>query len=111
MMTLSHGQDYCISLCEEKYSIQLSFVLLPGGGHLAEYRIELLKYFQSKLEVVMEDFMSATSKPIAYIPCCYCSELHMELQLLLKQEQQRCPKNTKPIPGKYYRDLVTDQGL
>ena len=35
MMALSQGQRYCISLCEEKYSIQLSFVLLPGGGHLA----------------------------------------------------------------------------
>ena len=111
MLTLSRGQNYCISLCEEKYSIQLSFVLLPGGGHLAEHRVELLQYFQSKLEVIINDFMSATSKPIAYIPCYYCSKLHMELQLLFKEEQQYCPKNMKPIPEEYYRDLVTDQGL
>ena len=110
MMALSQGQRYCISLCEEKYSIQLSFVLLPGGGHLAEHRRELLQYFRSKLEVVMEDFMEATSKPIAFIPCCYCSQLHVELEMLLMGEQQDCPENIDPIPTQYYCDLITDQG-
>ena len=110
MMALSHGQCYCISLCEEKYSIQLSFVFVPGGEHLAEHRIELLQYFQSKLEVVMEDFMHATSKPVAFIPCCYCTQQHMELQLLLDGVQQYCPENTCPVPERYYCDLVIDQG-
>ena len=112
MMSLSRGQHYCISLCEEKYSIQLSFIFLQGGGHLAEHRIELLQYFQSKLEVVMEDFMSAASKPVSFIPCCHCSDLHVELQLLLDGEQQVCPnKNMQPIPEQHYCDLVKDQGL
>ena len=92
MMSLSRGQHYCISLCEEKHSIQLSFIFLQGGGHLAEHRIELLQYFQSKLEVVMEDFMCATSKPVAYIPCYYCNQLHVELQLLFQNDQQDCPE-------------------
>ena len=111
MMVLSRGQYYCISLCEEKYSIQLSFVFLPGGGHLAEHRIELLQYFQSKLEAVMADFMSATTKPVAYIPCCYCNKLHVELKLLLEGEQQHCPRKNQHLLDHHYCDLVTDQGL
>ena len=110
MMSLSRGQCYCISLCEEKYSIQLSLVFLPGGGHSAEHRIELLQYFQSKLEAVMEDFMNATSKPVPYIPCCYCNQLHIELQLFIEKEQQFCPEGMQLIPRQYYCDLVTDQG-
>ena len=110
MMALSHGQRYSISLCEEKYSIRLSFVFLQGGGHLAKHRIELLQYFQSKLEAVMEDFMSATNKPLAYLPCYYCKQPHMELQMLFQKDQQDCPKTMQPIPGWYYHDLITDKG-
>ena len=111
MMRLSRGQCYCISLCEEKYSIRLSFVLSPGENNLAELRKELLEYFESKLKVVMEDFMNATSKAVAYFPCCYCSQLHAELQMLLEGEIQDCPNKLKPLPDHYYYDLVTDQGL
>ena len=111
MMVLSAGQYYCVNLCKERESIKLSFVLLPGGVHPAEHRIKLLQYFQSKLEKVMEDFMSATSKAVAYIPCYYCSELHMQLQSLLKGKQQHCPKKMQPIPIQHYHDLVNDQGL
>ena len=111
MMALGHGQRYCISCCEEKFSVCLSFVFLPTGGHSAERRKELLQYVQTNLEAVMEDFMSATKKPIAYIPCCYCKDLHVELQLLLEGEQQYCPKDLLPVPDHYYCDLITDEGL
>ena len=110
MMALSRGQRYCISYCEEKHSIQLSFVFLPSSGHLAVHRKDLLEYFQCNLEVIMEDFMNATSKPMAYIPCCFCSQLHVELQLLIEGEQQDCPETMQPIPQQHYCDLVTDQG-
>ena len=111
MMVLGPGHYYCVSRCREKDSIKLSFVILSEGDHPAEQRIELLQYFQSKLEQVMEDFMSASSKAMAYIPCCYCNRLHMELKLLLKGKQQHCPKKMQPIPVQHYHDLVNDQGL
>ena len=110
MMVLGPGQYYCVNLCKESNSIKLSFVLLPGGSHSAKQRIKLLQYFQSKLEQVMEDFMSATSKAVAYIPCCYCSQLHMELKSLRVGKQQHCPKEIQPIPLQHYYDLVNDQG-
>ena len=84
MMVLGLGQYYCVNSCKESNSVKLS---LPRGKHPAEQRLELLQYFQSKLEQVMEDFMSATSKAVAYIPCCYCSQLHMELKSLCMGKQ------------------------
>ena len=111
MMVLGRDQYYCLNICEEKYSLQLSFMLLPGGRHSADQRIEFLKYFESKLEMVMEDFMKASSKPVAYIPCCYCEDLHVEWQLLLEGEQQHCAIVEKPLPDDYYCDLITNEGV
>ena len=110
MMALSNGQSYCISLCEEKCSIRLSFVFLTEGDHLAKYRKELMEYFQLNLEAVIEDFMNATSKPVAYVPCYYCKQLHVKLQSLLEKKQLHCPDNAQPIPLWYYCDLVSDEG-
>jgi len=110
MMVLDDGQYYCVSLCEEKCSILVSFVLLLDGDPSANHRIELLNYFQYKLDEVMEDFMSASRKAEAYIPCCYCPELHFKLKLLHKKRKQHCPYKMQPIPKECY-DLITDQGL
>ena len=111
MMVLGRDQYYCLNICEEKYSLQLSFMLLPGGRHSADQRIEFLKYFESKLELVMKDFMKASSKPVACIPCCYCEDLHVELQPLLEREQQHCAIVEKPLPDDYYCDLITNKGV
>ena len=110
MMVLGRDQYYCINICEEKYSLQVSFMLLPGGRHCADQRIDLLKYFEFKLEMVMEDFMKASAKPVAYIPCCFCEELHVEFQLLLEGKQQHCASVEKPLPDEYYCDLITNKG-
>jgi len=85
--------------------------MFPGKNHSAEQRIELLQYFQSEIELVMEDFMNASSKPVAYIPCCYCSEFHLEFKSLLEGREQNCPKIMKPVPEEYYSELIADQGL
>ena len=111
-MVLGSGQYYCVSLCEELCSIQLSF-LLHGKEHSAEERVELLKYIQSKLELLMNDFMQASTKPKTYIPCYYedCSKLHVKLQMLQNGEEQHCPTKVKPIPDDYYCDLFPVKGL
>ena len=109
-MVLGNGQYYTVSLAEEKFSIQLSIILLPNTEHSAELRKDLLQYFMSKLDLVVEDFMSAAKKPIAYIPCCFCNQLHLRLSLLLQGKQQHCPIKNKPLLLKYYRTLVSDEG-
>jgi len=110
MMGLDDGQHYCVSLCEEKYSILVSFILLPRQNHSATHRIELLQDFQSKLDKVMEDFMNASRKAEAYIPCPDCPKLHFKYKWLCEKRVQRCPKTKLPIPKECY-DLINDQGL
>ena len=54
--------------------------------------------------------MKASTKPVAYIPCCFCDEFHVELQRLLEGEQQHCASVEKPLPDDYYCDLITNKG-
>ena len=111
-MVLGKGQYYCVSLHEEKHSIQLSFVL-HGKKHSADQRFELFQYIRSKLEMLMDDFIQASTKPRAYVPCYFmnCDYLHVELQLLDDGEGQYCPSAVKPIPDNYYSDLFPSKGL
>ena len=111
-MALGPEQYYTISLCEEKCSIQLSF-LQDKKSRSSEQCIDLLKYFEDKLHLLMKDFMQASTKPKAYIPCFYqdCSTLHIELDLLRNGEYQHCPTVEKLVPREYYCDLFTHQGL
>ena len=112
MMVLGHGQYYCISLHEEMCSIQLSF-LLHGKDHSADQRFELFQYIQSKLKLLMDDFMKASTKPRVYVPCYFtnCNKLHVELQPLCNGDDQHCHKEVKPVPNDYYSDLFTCSGL
>ena len=110
-MVLGRGQYYCVSLCEELCSIQLTF-LLHGKNHSALQRHELFQYIQSKIEQLMTNFMKASTKPKEYIPCYYkdCNKLHVELDRLCNGYEQHCPLEEKPIPDDYYCDLFPDQG-
>ena len=111
-MALGREQYYIISLHEEIYCIQLSF-LLEEKNHSFQQRYELFCYIQSKLEQLMSDFMQASTATKAYVPCFYpeCNKLHVQLQLMCDGEYQHCPTVEKRIPDDYYCDLFTDQGL
>ena len=111
-MVLGKGQYFCVSLCEELCSIQLTF-LLHGKNHSAKQRQELFQYIQLKIELFMDEFMNASTKPIAYIPCYYknCTKFHVELQMLCDGEDQHCPTQEEPVPDDYYCDLFTDHGM
>ena len=111
-MVLGRGQYYCVSLCEELCSIQLTY-LLHGKNHSAKQRQELFQYIQNNTELLMDEFMQASTKPKAYIPCYYqnCTKLHVELQLLCDSEDQHCPIQEEPVPDEYYCDLFPDHGM
>ena len=111
MMVLDHGQYYCVSLHEEIHTIQLSFVL-RGKDDAADQRLELFQYIQSKLELLMDDFMKATTKPRVYVPCYFlnCNRLHVELQALCDGKGQECSTVMKPVPDDYYSDLFAHKG-
>ena len=111
-MVLDRGQCYYINLSEDKFCIQLSF-LLYGKHHSPQHRLELFQYILSTLKHLMKDFMQASTAPTAYVPCYYqdCDKLHVELQLLCDGEYQYCPTVEKPIPDDYYCDLFPNKGL
>ena len=111
-MVLGRGQYYCVSLCEQFCTIQLTFIL-HRKDHSAKQRIELFQYIQSKIELLMKDFMQASTKPKAYIPCYYkdCSKLHVELELLYDVDGQHCPFKEEPLPDEYYKDLFPGPGI
>ena len=104
MMILSPGQFYCVSLCEERHSIQLDIILDKSTEKSAENRKQLVEFFQSTLEKIRQEFMGAARKPIPYVQCPYCPDLHIKYTNLFKGDV--C--DTKSIPLDYYQDLFTN---
>ena len=109
MMILSPGQFYCVSLCKQRNSIQLDVILDKSTAASAKHRKDLMKFFQATLENIRKDIMPAAAKPILYVECPYCHNLHIKYANLFKGGTQVC--KTESIPQKYYHDLFkTIQG-
>ena len=106
MMVLNHGQFYSVSLCKEKSSIQLDIILEKDAQSSTDSRKQLIEFFQIMLDQTCDVFMPASPKPVAYIPCPYCSELHIRYKNLLEKRPQLC--EIKSIPSDYYQDLIMD---
>ena len=100
MMVLSSNQFYCVSLCQERKSIQLDIILDKSTEDSAQHRKVLLEFFQSTLEQIRQEFMTAAAKPIGYIPCPHCSRLHIKFN---KRGIQLCDADI--IAEDYYQDL------
>ena len=112
MMILSPGQLYCISLSKERKSIQLDIILDKSTAVSAINRKELLEFFQSTLEQIRKDIMAASAKPILYVDCPYCPNLHIKYTNLFEQRTQLCNTSTELIPPDHYQDLFKNvQGI
>ena len=103
MMILSPGQFYCVSLSEERKSIQLDVILDKNTETSAKNRSELMEFFQSTLEQICQEVMAAATKPVGYVPCPHCPKLHIKFTNLFKGGVQLC--KTKSVPLDYYQDL------
>ena len=110
-IVLDRKQDYCVSLCEEISSIQLSFLLRKKDSS-AKHRYQLFQHIQACINKFMKDFMKASTTPKIYVPCYFkeCNDLHIELQLVCNKEYQYCHTEEEAIPDDYYFDLFSDQG-
>ena len=110
MMILSPGQFYCISLSKKRNSIKLDVILDKSTAESAKNRKELVEFFQSTLEQIRKEIMAASSKPIVFVECPYCPNLHIKYAKLFDGRTQLC--NTEPIPTDHYQDLFKDvQGI
>ena len=106
MMVLNHGQYYSVSLCNEKSTIQLDIILEKNIQSYGEIRKQLIDFFQGTLEQTCQEFMPASSKPVAYTPCPHCNELHIKYKNLLEERPHLC--NMKCVPSDYYQNLFKD---
>lgn len=112
MMILSPGQFYCVSLCQERNSIQLDIILDKATKMSADNRKELVEFFQSTLEQTQKQIMAAATKPVTYVKCPHCPNLHIKYANLFKGRQQLCKTKTECIPLDYYQDLFENiQGM
>ena len=103
MMVLNHGQYYSVSLCEAKNSIQVDIILGKSMKKSAEYRKQLIDFFQAALEKICNDIIPASSKPIPYIQCPHCDTIHLKLRNVLEGRALLC--NMIPVHQDYYQDL------
>ena len=102
-MILSPGQFYCVSLHEKTSTIQLDIILEKSTEMSAENRKDLVKFFQSTLEQIRQEMMAAATKPVCYIPCPHCPDLHIKYTNIFEGRAQLC--KTTSIPLNYYQDL------
>ena len=106
MMVLNQGQYYSVSLCKEKSSIQLDIILEQNVQSYGESREQLIDFFQIMLRRTCQEYIPASTTPVAYAPCPYCNELHIKYKSILEKRPQLC--NMKSIPLNYYQDLLKD---
>ena len=105
-MVLSHGQYYSVSLCEAKNSIQVDIILEQSMKRSAEHRKQLVDFFQITLEKICKDLIPASSKPVPYIQCPHCDNLHLKLRNLFEERAQLC--GIYSVHPDYYQNLFRD---
>ena len=103
MMVLSSNQFYCVSLRNLSNIIQLDVILDKNTEASATHRRLLVEFFHSTLEQIRKEIMPAAAKPIRFVPCPHCSQLHIKYDNLFKGGVQLC--KTKSIPKDHYQDL------
>ena len=106
LMVSNHGQYYSVSLCEEKSSIELDIILEQSMETSAENRKQLIGFFHTTLEKICNDLVPASSKPVPYIQCPHCDDLHLNLRNVFEGRAQLC--DMKSVPWDYYQDLFRD---
>ena len=102
-MVLSPGQFYCVSLCLQTRSIQLDVILDKSTKLSAENRKELIEFFDSTLGQILQQMMPAAAKPICYVKCPFCPNLHIKLKNVFEGRVQPC--GMQAIPLDYYQDF------
>ena len=106
-LQLGADQKYYISRCKEKSSIQLTIVVSGSDEKHTEERNNLIDYIYQSLTNIMNLFMPAAKDGLSlFVPCAWCSELHIELHDLDSNDTIFCPNNDdKCLPPSYYGDL------
>ena len=110
-MVLGLDQLYYVSLCDDNHSIRLAIV--PDEDRVTtkglQERWKLIEEFNAKLMEKVKAFMPASALPQCYIPCCLCSNLHLNLDDIRADDRPLHCFYGK-LPKDYYSDLRHYQG-
>ena len=112
-MVLGYDQLYYVSLCEDHNSIRLAItpdddgVVTPQG---LQERWRLIEEFNDKLMSAVKAFMPAADLPRRYIPCCWCPNLHLNLDAIRADKPSALHCKDGKLPKDYYSDLRQYQG-
>ena len=106
-MSLNRGQFYYLRFLPEKSTICLIIVLQKIQSSTTD-RNKLTDFLQSNLSAIHDDFMPASTPPIAYVPCQICQQPHIKLDELKKGYTLVCKGQS--IDEEYYCDLFQMKG-
>ena len=111
-MQLGARQKYYISRCEEKQSIQLTITVGGSGWSCIQERSELIDDVYKLLIDIMKVFMPAAKKPTLFVPCPWCSILHITLKQVYDGNCIFCPLSGDDSElGDYYSDLFPNASI
>ena len=112
-LVLGRDQFYYVNLCEDHNSIRLA--ITPDEDGIVKLqglqeRWRLIEYFDAKLKQIIQSFMPASDLPQCYIPCSFCSHLHLKLDDIRANDKPlRC--HNRKFPADYYIDIRQYQGM
>ena len=107
-LQLGAHEKYYISRCEEKQSIQLTITVLGSDVKCIQERGKLIDEITRLLDGIMTVFMPAVKRPTLFVPCPFCSTLHITLKQVYDGDTIFCPLSAGDDHElhNYYSDLL-----
>ena len=113
-LALGDDQFYYVILHENKESIWIVFCPDQNGTVGADgikERLKLFKEFRQNLCDSLTAIAKSLKKPIPFIPCPICAELHIKLDLICGKRKSVIRCDLGKIPPNYYLDFRDSAGL
>ena len=108
-LQLGAHQEYYISRCEEKQSIQLTITVVGNDKNSIHERNELIDYISQQLDNIMKLFMPAVeNRPAVLFPCPLCPALHITLEKVRNGSTIFCIWNCDTaVPPEHFGNLLS----
>ena len=105
-LRLGSQQRYYISRydTEEVKGVKLTITAVGNDADSVQQRWELIQFIDEQLINILKMFMPAEKKPLQYIPCPHCVNLHIKIDQI--GTPTCCPHTDEDTPAGYYTELL-----
>ena len=106
-LRLGSNQKYYISRYEDGQTRGVQLTITTAGDDVdsLQERWGLIQFVDQQLNKIIEVFMPAEKKPLQYIPCPHCTNIHILFDMI--GTSICCPFNDdKEVPINYYTDII-----